>query len=100
ELGTRWQAAVPQQVADLLEGGRPGEIVDVVPTIGEHTAVAVDVAQRRGRGDHVLQAWRSSSHGANRLLPGRLRAEHRLVAAELLHERHQAGVEEADLEED
>ena len=38
------QAAVPQQVTDLLEGGTPGEVVDVVTVVREHAAIAIQVA--------------------------------------------------------
>jgi len=46
ELGPRRQPAVPQQVADFFERGVAGEIVDVVAAIGQHAAIAIEVADR------------------------------------------------------
>ena len=62
ELGAVRQPAVPQQVAGFLEGREPREIVDVVPAIREHAAIAVekqmadDVATTSSR---PALAWRS-----------------------------------------
>ena len=42
ELGAARQPAVPQQVADLLEGREPRQVVDVVAAIREHAAIAVE----------------------------------------------------------
>ena len=55
ELGARRQAAVPEQVADLLERRVPGEIVDVVAAVGEHAAIAVEITDRRGGGDGIFE---------------------------------------------
>src|SRR5688572_922879 len=55
ELGARGQPAMPEQVADLLEGGGLRQVVDVVPAIREHAAIAVEVTDRRGRRDDVLE---------------------------------------------
>jgi hypothetical protein len=46
---------MPQQIADLLERCAPGEIVDVVTVIGEHSAIAVEVTDRRCRRDDVFE---------------------------------------------
>ena len=52
-LGRR---AALQQVGDLLEGRGPGQLVDVVAAVEQAAGLAVDVAERGGRGDHVGQA--------------------------------------------
>src|SRR5436190_8005897 len=47
---------MPQQEADFLEGGPPGQIVNVVPAVGKHALFAIQVADgRRGR-DDVFEA--------------------------------------------
>jgi hypothetical protein len=46
KLLARRQAAVPQQVADFLEGGGSGEVVNVVAAVREYAAIAVEVADR------------------------------------------------------
>src|SRR5262245_31824384 len=46
ELGARRQTPVPQQVADFLERGVAGEVVDVVPAVREHASIAIEVADR------------------------------------------------------
>ena len=55
ELGARRQPAVPQQVADLFEGRVPREIVDVVAAVGQHAAIAVEIADRRRGGDGIFE---------------------------------------------
>ena len=55
ELRARRQPPVPEQVADLFEGGGFREIVDVVAAVREDTAIAVEITDRgRGR-DDVLE---------------------------------------------
>ena len=51
------QAAVPQQVADLLEGRVARQVVDVVAAVREHAAGAIEVADGRGRGDQRIGIW-------------------------------------------
>ena len=55
ELRARRQPAMPEQVADLLEGRELGQVVDVVAAVGEHAALAVEIADRRRRRDDVLE---------------------------------------------
>ena len=55
ELGARREPAVPQQVAHLLEGGARRELVDVVPAVGEDTLLPIEIADRRRRGDDILE---------------------------------------------
>ena len=56
QLPARRQPPVPQQITDFLERGVPGEIVDVVPTIRQHAAIAVEITNRgRGR-DGIFKA--------------------------------------------
>ena len=43
ELGPGRQPAAPQQVAHLLEGGVPRQIVDVVSVVREHATLTVEV---------------------------------------------------------
>ena len=50
------RSSVPQQIADFLEGRMFGEIVDVVAAVREHTALAIEIADRRSRDDDVLEA--------------------------------------------
>ena len=56
ELGARRQPPVPEQVADLFEGGRLRQVVDVVPAVGEHPLLAVEITDRRRGRDDVLEA--------------------------------------------
>ena len=50
ELGARRQPAMPEEVADFLEGRVLRQLVDVVAAVREHAAVAVEIADgRRGR---------------------------------------------------
>ena len=111
------RSSVPQQIADFLERRVLGEIVDVVAAIRQHAALAVQITDGRGRDDDVFEAgfavfrwWplpamiaglRLDRVGSRRrLLTIRdLRLQHDAVAGELLDDREQAGVEEADLEE-
>ena len=55
QLGPVWQPAVPQQIADFLERGVLGEIVDVVAAIGEHAALAIQITNGRRRDDDVFK---------------------------------------------
>ena len=55
ELGAIRQAAVPQQVAGLLERRVAREIVDVVAAIREHAAIAVEETNARRRRDDVFE---------------------------------------------
>ena len=57
ELGPVGQLAALQQVCGLLERRAAGQVVDVVSTIEEATGLAVDVAERCGRGDDIGQAF-------------------------------------------
>ena len=61
QLGARRQPPMPEQVADLFERGVPREVVDVVPAVGEHAAIAVEVTNRGRGGDGVFEArlWAS-----------------------------------------
>ena len=49
ELGARRQPPVPEQIADFFERRVPREIVDVVPAVRQHAAIAIEIADR-GRG--------------------------------------------------
>src|SRR5262249_26237014 len=55
ELLARRQLAVPEEVDDLLVGRVCGQVLDVVAAVGEAAVHAVEVADRRRRGDHALQ---------------------------------------------
>ena len=55
QFGPGGQAAMPQQVADLLEGGLSREIVNIVPTICQHAALPVEVAKLGGGRDDPLE---------------------------------------------
>src|SRR5271156_1980101 len=46
----------PEQVADFFEGRVLGQIVDVIPAIGEHSRVAVDVANAGCGGNNAFQS--------------------------------------------
>jgi hypothetical protein len=56
QLRTRGEPAMPQQVADLLEARMGRQVVDVVPAIREHAAVAIDETDRRGRRHDIFEA--------------------------------------------
>ena len=43
KLRTGREAAVPEQVAGFLEGGELGEIVNVVPAIGQDASISIEV---------------------------------------------------------
>jgi hypothetical protein len=55
ELGAARQPAVPEQITDFLERCPLREIVDVVPVVREHAAIAVEITDRRGCRNHILQ---------------------------------------------
>ena len=55
ELGPVRKPPVPEQVTDLLERRSPREVVDVVPVVREHTAIAIEIANRRRCGDDVFE---------------------------------------------
>jgi hypothetical protein len=55
KLSARRQASMPQEEADLFERGELREIVDVVPAVREHAALAIEITNRRRRGDDVLE---------------------------------------------
>ena len=55
ELGAVRQAAVPEQIADLLERRAARQIVDVVAEVRQHAAVAIQVTDGRGGGDDVFE---------------------------------------------
>ena len=56
QLGAVRQAAVPEQVADLLERRALGEIVNVVAVVRKNAAIPVQVTDGGGRGDDVFEA--------------------------------------------
>ena len=56
QLGPAGRRAALQQVADLLEGRGPGQLMDVVTAIEQQARLAINVAQRGGCGDDVSQA--------------------------------------------
>ena len=58
ELGPGRQPPVPEQVADLLEGGVARQIVDVVPAIGQHAALPVEITDSRGGRDDLVESRR------------------------------------------
>jgi hypothetical protein len=56
-VGAIRQPAVTQKKARFFEGGPAlgvGEIVNVVALIRQNTAIAVEIANRRFAGDHIL----------------------------------------------
>ena len=55
ELGAGWKPAIPQEVTDFFERRVLREIVNVVPAIRQHPAIAVEIADRRRRGDRVFE---------------------------------------------
>jgi hypothetical protein len=55
EFRPRRHPPVPEQETDLLEGGLPREIVDVVPAVRENAQVSIQVADGRRRGDDVFE---------------------------------------------
>jgi hypothetical protein len=59
---------VPEQEADLLEGGPSGQVVNVVARIGEDAAVSIQVTNRRRGCDDILETGfggRFRRHEAN-----------------------------------
>jgi hypothetical protein len=57
-------------VADFLKGGAVGQIVDVVPAIGEHSLLTVDVADAGFGSDNPFQSsggvqTRNAGHGSS-----------------------------------
>src|SRR5688572_4222109 len=87
---------MPQEIADFLEGGRGGEIVDVVPAVGEHATISVEKTNCRGCRDDILESclWFFCCRHSDFF-----RLQDDVAAGELLHDRKQACVKEADLEE-
>ena len=59
---------MPEEVADLLERARFGQVVHVVPAVGEHPAIAVEIADRRRRGDDVLESSLGFFRGCHELI--------------------------------
>src|SRR4030095_1556627 len=55
ELHAGGQLAVPEQVADLLEGRLARQLVDVVAAVGETAVLAVEIAQTGLGRDPPLQ---------------------------------------------
>src|SRR6202030_2350944 len=60
----------PEQVADFLKGRVVGQIVDVIPAIGEHSLVTVDLANAGGGSDNPFQSFggvqaRNAGHGSS-----------------------------------
>ena len=56
KLGPCGQPAMPQEKTDLLEGRMPGQIVNIVARVREHTIGAVEVTDGRGRRDNALES--------------------------------------------
>jgi hypothetical protein len=46
---------MPQEITDLLERRAAREVVDVVPVVGEHPTVAVQVTDGRRGGDDIFE---------------------------------------------
>src|SRR5690606_28297646 len=98
QLGGVGQLAVHQQVRDLLELGRGGQVEDVVAAIGQVVAAAADRAQRgvagggagqcdrllrleRRGGGGVAHGWSPGLRVAYRVVHVRLRADAALVGS-------------------
>ncbi len=54
-VGSRRGAAL-QQIGDLFEGRRPGQLVDVIAAVRQPADPAVDIAQRGRRGHDIRQS--------------------------------------------
>ena len=119
---TGLEASVPQQVADFLERRMLGKIVDVVAAIGQHSPLTIQIADRRRRNDDVLETgfcggYRcvatglDDSQDRDRRYRRPWTTDHdywlsdtcvlstTLSPAELLDDREEAGIQEADLEQ-
>ena len=61
ELRSSRQPPVPEEEAHLFEGGVSRQLVNVVAAVGEHAAIAVQIADRGRGGDGVFEAglWAS-----------------------------------------
>jgi hypothetical protein len=58
ELRAIGETAVPEEKGDLLEGGLPGQLVDVVATIDEAAFFSEDVAEGGRGGDNSFEPLR------------------------------------------
>ena len=47
---------MPKEITNLLEGRALREVVNVVAVVRKNAALAVEITNRRGRGDDVLEA--------------------------------------------
>src|SRR5581483_6939187 len=55
EFATGRQLAVPQEVADLFEGGILGQVMDINATVGQDAPVSIYVADAGDGGDNAFQ---------------------------------------------